>query len=362
MKWTALLLAGWIGFWAANIGSAADLEMVDGLGNVTGVIDVSSAGLSVFENSGDRFFYQRAPRYDLPGGRYLGFYNLELNRIIRFPRDGYGPVERADLDARVPRFVPATVSVRPIGSGPAFGPYLRTWLRQSHAGNQLFAVPLFGAPLFGAPSYGTPSLGGWSYDSGYPPPTSSPWHPQLSLGSVPMTSGRLPGFQPRSMLLESKTVPNASLPPVEVEFVNTHDDSLIVTLTDAKNPGNQPQYSLKPGESRRVKLPRDNGFTRVDVYQTTDVTGLPIEQEVRVNVPPKVRYEVVVHRMRIQSIAIDRTGKSPNVIEDVHRQGVGVGRFQLPPGDELTSGRIDVYDAAVAANNPGSVAPIITRP
>lgn len=355
MKWTALLMVALINLWAATASpsAAADLEMVDAFGNVTGVIDVSASGLSVFENSGDRFLYQRAPRYDLPGGRYLGFYNLELNRIIRFPRDGYGPVQRADLDARIPRFVPATVSVRPIGSGPGFGPYLNDWLNHPQIGNPLLRGPLWGGPLWGGPS---------SYGERYPPHGYSPTFPQLPLGSVPLPPQRFPGFEPRSVLLESKTVPNPPLPPAEVELANTHDQTLIVTLTDVQNPGKQPQYDLEPGESQRVKLPRDNGSTRIDVYQTTDVTGLPIEQEVRVNVPPEVRYQVVVHRMRIQSIAIDRTGKSPNEIEDVHWQGVGVGRFELPPGDQLTSGRIDVYGAAVGANNPGSIAPIITRP
>lgn len=76
-------------------------------------------------------------------------------------------------------------------------------------------------------------------------------------------------------------------------------------------------------------------------------------------VPPQSLYEVVVHQWQIQSIAIDRTGKSPNPIEDINFQGKGIGRFTLPPGNELQSTTIDVKQAALAANNPGAVAPLV---
>lgn len=337
---------------------AADLEMVDAFGNVTGVIDVSAAGLSVFENSGDRFFYQRAPQYDLPGGRYLGFYNLELNRIIRFPRSGNGPVERADLDARIPRFIPATVSVRPIGSGRGFGPYLSGWITQPLATSRLRGgFPSIGSNSgYGVGGYRAGGYGWTDYGFGNPIGSFGGIHLEVTPQMIPFRSP-----QPRSVLLQSNVVQRNPLSPIEVEFFNSHNEQLVVTLTDSQNPSKQPQYTIDPGDSKRVKLPRDNGHTRVDVYQTTDVTGLPIEQEVRVNVPPTARFEVVVHRVRIQSIAIDRTGKSPHPIEDINRQGIGVGRFKLPPGDQLTSGRIDVFAAAREANNPGSIAPIVSQ-
>lgn len=56
--------------------------------------------------------------------------------------------------------------------------------------------------------------------------------------------------------------------------------------------------------------------------------------------------------------SIDLTGKSPNPIEDINFQGRGIGRFPLPAGDELVGGTIDVYRAALAAENPGAVAPL----
>lgn len=350
----------------SNRADAADLEMVDAFGNITGVIDVSNRGLSVFENSGDRFFYQRAPRYDLPGGRYLGFYNLELNRIIRFPRSGRGPVERADLDTPLPRFVPATVSVRPIGSGPGFAPYLGHWLNQPITP----IVPGFGSVPLRPGRYGIVPGGryggGFGIGTGYAfggielnvgPITLSP-QPDLRSAWRGLGSTGFARSQPSSVLLDSSRINKPNLPPVQIEFFNSSDDSIIVTMTDALNPGKEPQYRLAPGQRQAVVLPRDAGQTRVDVYQTTDIAGIPIEQEVRVDIPPAPRYEIVVHRVRIQSIAIDRTGKSPNPIEDINVQGIGVGRFQLPPGDQLTPGVIDVYEVAGEAGNQGLVAPI----
>ncbi len=327
--------------------AAADLEMVDAFGNVTGVIDASRKGLLVSENSGAQFFYQRARQYDLPDGRYLGFFNQTLNRIIRFPRSGRGPVERADLDTIVPRFVPASVWVRPIGSGPGFGPYLPGWLGlppleptpgyHFYSGTWLPSAPHFG--------YGGPGFGGWPYFGGY-------YHSGISVSvaapawsSAPLGSP-LPMSEPQSRLIESRVVDEGRLPPVEMEFINAHNETLLVTLTDVRHPDKQPQYKIAPGGSQRVKLPRSAGQTRINRYQTWDDAGNPIEREVRVELDPEVRYEVAVDRMRIQSIAIDRTGKSPNEIEDINVQTVPVGGFSLPPDELLVSDTIDVFAAA----------------
>ncbi|MGI9470308.1 MAG: hypothetical protein ACR2NZ_02170, partial [Rubripirellula sp.] len=71
------------------------------------------------------------------------------------------------------------------------------------------------------------------------------------------------------------------------------------------------------------------------------------------------RYEIVVHEWAMQSVAIDRTGKSPNVIEDINFQGRGIGRFLLPAGPALQSGVIGVYSAAASQGNAGTVQPIV---
>ncbi len=338
----------------ASPSPAADLEMVDAFGNVTGVIDASRKGLLVIENSGTQLFYRRARQYDLPDGRYLGFYNQTLNRIIRFPRSGHGPVERADLDTIYPQFVPASVSVRPIGSGPGFGPYLPGWLGPSQLGptpgyhfysGTWFPGSLYGGRWGGGRWPGGPGYGGWPHFGGY-------YHSGISISvatppglAAPMRSP-LSFAQPQSTLIESRVVDDGKLPPVEMKFINTHNETLLVTLSDARNPGKQPQYKIPPGGSQRVKLPRSAGQTRINRYQTWDDAGNPTEREVRVAMDPEVRYEVAVNRLRIQSIAIDRTGKSPNEIEDINMQSVPVGGFSLPPGDQLVSDTIDVFAAA----------------
>ncbi|TWU16289.1 hypothetical protein [Allorhodopirellula heiligendammensis] len=338
---------------------AADLEMVDGYGNITGVIDASRRGLLVIENSGDQFFYQRAREYDLPDGRYLGFYNHTLNRIIRFPRSGRGPIERADLDTIYPQFRPASVSVRPIGSGPGFGPYLQGWLGPPNLspspgysfysgtwyGGRPYGAPWRGGPGYGGPGFGRPGFGGWPYFGGY-------YHSgvSISVATPPIFNGAtaapLYPDQPQSTLIESRVIDDGKLPPVEMEFINTQNETLLVTLSDAQHPGKQPQYKIAPGGSQRVKLPRSAGQTRINRYQTWDAAGNPTEREVRVPIDPQVRYEVTVDRLRIQSIAIDRTGTSPNEIEDINMQSVRVGGFSLPPDDQLLSDTIDVFAAA----------------
>lgn len=351
----AVILAFVLG---ASPALAADLEMVDAFGNITGVVEASRKGLLVIENTGVQFFYQRAREYDLPDGRYLGFYNQTLNRIIRFPRSGRGPIERADLDTIYPQFVPASVSVRPIGSGPGFGPYLSGWLGPplgptpgysfysgTWYGGRPYGSPWHGGPGFGAPGFGGPGFGGWPSFGGY-------YHSGISISvAAPLglasPLGPPPQFaQPQSTLIESRVVDDGKLPPVEMEFINTQNETLLVTLTDARHPGKQPQYKIPPGGSQRVKLPRSAGQTRINRYQTWDDTGNPTERETRVVIDPEVRYEVTVDRLRIQSIAIDRTGKSPNEIEDINMQSVPVGGFSLPPGEQLLSDRIDVFAAA----------------
>ena len=47
------------------------------------------------------------------------------------------------------------------------------------------------------------------------------------------------------------------------------------------------------------------------------------------------------------------------MIEDINRQGLGVCRFWLPAGEALSSGRLDVFERARSAGNPGAVVPLV---
>ncbi|MEM9368355.1 MAG: hypothetical protein AAGD07_20360 [Planctomycetota bacterium] len=348
LAWGLALLFGCAGW--TNPTSAADLELVDAFGNVSGFVDVNARGLSVYETNGDRWFYRRAPRYDRSGGSYLGFFNLELNRAIRFPRSGVGPIERADFDAAIPRFVRASVTAQPVGTGAVFTPYLHQWLAPVYGLGPTYAYgygPVFAPPVAVVP--------GWSTGVTFAFPTTAAMTPLSPLASSPLST------RPRSMLIDTRVVPGKPLKPATLAMRNRHRETLRVQVSDLLEPTKTQRFDIRAGQAHNVTLQRDPSSTRVQVYQTWDAAGAPIEQEVTTTVPAPVRYQVLVHEMRWQSIAIDRTGTSPHPIEDVNMQGRGLGQFPLPPGDELQSGVLDVYERALAAGNAGLIAPELPR-
>lgn len=328
--------------------TAADLELVDAFGNVTGFVDVSGRGLSVYETNGDRWFYRRAPRYDRSGGSYLGFYNLELNRVIRFPRSGVGPIERADFDAAIPRFVRASVTVQPVGTGAVFDPYLHQWLAPGYHYGPGYAYGYGFGSAYGPPIAVVP---GWSTGVTLTLPGPASVAPISPIPTTPLQT------RARSVLIDSRVVPGTPLKPATLAMRNNHRETLRVQVADLLDPTKTQRFDVRPGQAHNVTLQRDPTSTRVQIYQTLDAAGAPIEQEVSSRVPAPIRYQVTVHEMRWQSIAIDRTGTSPNPIEDVNMQGRGVGQFTLPTGDELQSGILDVYARAIAAGNAALIAP-----
>ena len=81
-----------------------------------------------------------------------------------------------------------------------------------------------------------------------------------------------------------------------------------------------------------------------------------INKQFVTQIPPAPIYDLSVYEEFLQSIAIDRTGTSPNPIEDVNYQPKSIGWLPLPPGAALPArGQIDAYEDAKAANNPGAV-------
>ncbi len=188
----------------------------------------------------------------------------------------------------------------------------------------------------------------------HPYPPTSPWLPPPLAYPVPVPVPVLP----RSVRIASEVIPDPELPPARLQFVNSTRDPLRVEIVDLKRGQVIGQKTIDPAGSANVTLPRDAGGQAIETYRTYDPRGDVSEREVTRRIEPEVRYEVVVHRWQLQSIAIDRTGKSPSAVEDVQFAGQALGRFHLPAGEALIDGRIDVYRAAIGAGNADSVSPI----
>jgi hypothetical protein len=143
---------------------------------------------------------------------------------------------------------------------------------------------------------------------------------------------------------------------VSLRIANTHSDGLLVLLADRRNPASAKRIRIPQGGSETVVLDRDSGSTILQTVEWRDSFGNWDRREIQVPVPPVVLYDVSVYEEFIQSIAIDATGKSPNVIEDINYQPRSVGFLLLPPGEQLQDNSvIDVYRAAADSQNPGAV-------
>jgi hypothetical protein len=161
---------------------------------------------------------------------------------------------------------------------------------------------------------------------------------------------------PQYRNVSEQVVPNPPLPPAKLRVNNTHAETLFILLSDRRMPNQLTKLRIPARGSETVTLERDAGGTVVQTVEVADALGNWDRFEYRIPVPANILYDMSVYEEFLQSIAIDRTGKSPNVIEDVNYQPRSVGFFLLPAGDALPeSGSIDAYGAAVGANNPGAV-------
>lgn len=157
-------------------------------------------------------------------------------------------------------------------------------------------------------------------------------------------------------------VANTPLPPAELRVNNTHTETLFILLADRRAPDQPTKLRIPAGGTQTVTLERDSGGTIMQTIEVADAFGNWERYEYQIPVPPSVLYDMSVYEEFLQSIAIDRTGKSPNAIEDVNYQPRSVGFFLLPAGEGIPdSGSIDPYGAAVQYNNPGAVRRISPR-
>jgi hypothetical protein len=128
-----------------------------------------------------------------------------------------------------------------------------------------------------------------------------------------------------------------------------------VLLADRRS-GKPPRALRIPaGSAVRISLDRDPGARLQEVHQIQRADGSISEVDFVVELPIRTYYDVSVYELMLKSIAIDRTGKSPNPVEEMNFQPRSLGWYLLPAGNALTSGRHDVYEKALQSGNPGGV-------
>lgn len=174
------------------------------------------------------------------------------------------------------------------------------------------------------------------------------WMPIIAPPAVP--------FQPFWRSVSQEIHPNSQLPPAQLELVNTHRYALVVLLGDSRRGDGFEKIRIAPNDSKTIELERDAGATMVETYEIRSSAGVWQREQFVTAIPPASFYDLSVYEEHLQSIAIDRTGTSPNPIEDVNYVPKSVGWIPLPAGAELpATGRIEVYSQARSAGNPGAV-------
>ncbi|WP_372724456.1 hypothetical protein [Novipirellula sp.] len=335
MRWILLMIVGGLPAW----GWSQTFEVIQPSGVRSTVIELQRDSMQILDASAGRLIYFRDLRFDSLDGQYAGYFHPDLNRVLRFPRSGRGDMWMADLDDVSPRFQPMTGVLRPTDPRALPPPGL----------NQGFFPGGFGPiPSFmPAPFVPVPPV----WNSGI----------STTIGPAPIFAFPPIDHRPQSVLIDSQLVAGPALPPVTIGLRNGGPSDLVVTIVNLKDDSNTEQIKIRSGEVVNRSFSRSPAAERIDTYRVLNEFGDVVTRQKTLPLPAEVLYEIVVHQWQVQSIAIDRTGKSPNVIEDIHYQGKGLGRFPLPAGVELQPGVIDVYRAAINQGNPATVAPITTR-
>lgn len=236
-----------------------------------------------------------------------------------------------------------------IGSGgfpallsPVHGGIDQLWRVQSYmGGGYYFESVMYPGMCLTFPTSGGLWVRPWTYD---------PW--QIWYPMAPIVPLPVPQFR----TTQQQFVPNPPLPPVDIQLANRHSDELLVLFADRRIPDNPVKIRVPAGGRKMVRIERDAGGTIVENVSIIDAFGNWVDEQYTTPVPPAVLYDLSVYEIFLQSIAIDRTGTSPNVVEDINYQPRSIGFFLLPPGDELVEGtELDVFRAAQEQENPGAV-------
>jgi len=170
------------------------------------------------------------------------------------------------------------------------------------------------------------------------------------------TTPTIPMVPPVYRSIQQSFLPNASLPSIPVQFVNTHREALIVLVADLRSGISLQRLRIPAGSQLTYTLDRDSGGTFIETFEVRSPFGRWERREFRTAIPPAAYYDISVYEEFLQSIAIDRTGTSPDPIEDINYQPRSIGLFIVPPGPAVAAGTtFDLYSLAQAANNAGAV-------
>lgn len=173
------------------------------------------------------------------------------------------------------------------------------------------------------------------------------WLPQPAVLAV--------GYEPLWRTVNQEIRPNAPLQPAEINVINSHRQALRILIADRRTSTTR-QIRVEPSSAVPVAFDRDSGSTLVETYEVRSRGGVWERQQFVTEIPASPLYDLSVYEEFLQSIAIDRTGTSPNPIEDINYQPKSVGWIPLPAGRALPDrGQIDAYAEALTANNPGAV-------
>jgi len=380
---------------------------------------ISAEELVVRDNSGQTTLYSRLRRYDTPDGQFIGYGSRQAQRVILWPTANQGNMRIGTLRNGQIEFAPSKMAVFALDPTTASQFSQDAWnpndtaqgdvsktvlLSAGDEGNRLFMRANRQGQLQFIPNAPNgaqvdDAQGAWMIT----PVGGDMVRIQQSIGNQWLAlsaeaqqpgnfgNGVLAQRGQRSQVrlmginnsiaqcwrlqqfnggycFESVLVPGCGLtcvpnnglwlqlPPVSLRIANTHSDGLLVLLADRRNPAAAKKLRIPQGGSQTVQLERDSGSTIVQTVEWRDGFGNWDRREIQIPVPPVALYDVSVYEEFLQSIAIDATGKSPNVIEDINYQPRSVGFLLLPPGDQLQDNSvIDVYRAAADSQNPGAV-------
>ncbi len=163
------------------------------------------------------------------------------------------------------------------------------------------------------------------------------------------------GYEPFWKTVRHDVQPNPPLPPAQIDMVNSHNNAIVLLISDRRTTGAR-QVRIEPASRVTIPFDRDSGSTLIETYEIRSPSGLWDQQRFVTQIPAAPIYDVSVYEEFLQSIAIDRTGTSPNPIEDVNYQPKSVGWLPIPAGEGLPArGQFDAFAEAKAANNPGAV-------